>query len=66
MQPALTLFWMVTSLSLAIGTVMTIVGLVRAPDGYEDDDGFQYSHDGDVSAEAHDGHVGHQNHPELA
>lgn len=51
MQPALTLFWMFTGLSLAIGTVTTIIGLVRAPDGYEDQDGFQFAHDGEVMVE---------------
>ena len=68
MQPALTLFWMVAGLSLAIGTVMTIVGLVRAPDGYEDEGGFQYAHDRNATLESRDeqGHMAHPSHPELA
>ncbi len=68
MQPVLTLFWMAAGIALSIGTVMTIVGLVRAPDGYEDQDGFQYAHNGNATTESRDahGHLGHPSHPELA
>ena len=65
MQPALTLFWMVTGLSLAVGTVMTIVGLVRAPEGHEDHEGFHYSSESGTSHD-HAGDLAHPRHPELA
>ncbi len=43
MENALMIFWTVTAVSLAIGSVKAIVGLVRAPEGYENQDGFHYS-----------------------
>lgn len=58
MNLALTLFWIVTGLSFALGTVMTVVGLLRAPEGVEDENGFRYLH----RAETHeiaDDHVHH-------
>ena len=63
MQPALSLFWMVTGFALVIGTVMMVVGLVRAPEGYENQDGFQYADEGDGQAA---NQVAHSSHPNLA
>lgn len=40
MQSALTVFWILSGLGFAIGVVITIVGLVRAPEGFEDEAGF--------------------------
>lgn len=43
MQSALTVFWILSGLALALGLVMTVVGLVRAPEGFEDETGFRYA-----------------------
>ena len=64
MNSALTLFWIVTGLSFAIGTVLTLVGLLRAPEGVEDAHGFRYVHGAD-ELETADDHV-HQGNAELA
>ena len=50
MNSALTLFWIVTGFSFAVGTVLTLIGLHRAPEGFEDESGFRYLH----GAEAHE------------
>jgi hypothetical protein len=50
MNTALTLFWIVSGLSFAVGGVMTVIGLLRAPEGVEDEHGFRYLH----SADAHE------------
>ena len=43
MQSALTVFWILSGLALALGLVMTVVGLLRAPEGFEDESGFRYA-----------------------
>jgi hypothetical protein len=43
MKSALTVFWILSGLGLAVGLVMTVVGLVRAPEGFEDESGFRYA-----------------------
>lgn len=58
MNSALTLFWIVTGLSFAVGTVLTLVGLHRAPEGLEDEQGFRYLHGADAQ-EIADDHVHH-------
>jgi hypothetical protein len=42
MQSALTVFWILSGLGFAVGMVVTVVGLLRAPEGYEDETGFRY------------------------
>lgn len=65
MNSALTLFWIVSGLSFAVGTVMTIVGLHRAPEGMEDESGFRYLH-GPDALEDSDAHGVHHGGAELA
>ena len=48
MHPALAFIWMVIGISLLLGTVLMIAGLARAPEGYENEDGFQYASEGDA------------------
>ena len=64
MDTALTLFWIVTGLSFAVGTVLTLVGLHRAPEGVEDAHGFRYLHGADELKTADD--PVHQGNAELA
>jgi len=42
MHPAFTALWIASSTILAIGTVIMIVALRRAPEGVEGPDGFRY------------------------
>ena len=58
MNPALTLFWIVAGLSFAVGAVLTVVGLLRAPEGVEDENGFRYLHAADAH-EIADDHAHH-------
>lgn len=68
MQSALTVFWILSGLALAIGLVMTVVGLVRAPEGFEDETGFRYAKP-TVARKSTPARVVHSTrppHPELA
>ena len=58
MNSTLTLIWIVASLGFAVGTVMTLVSLRRAPEGLEDENGFRYLHGADAH-EVADDHVHH-------
>jgi len=42
MQAALTFLWFLPSIVFGVGTVITLVALRRAPEGRENDEGFQY------------------------
>lgn len=63
MQPALAFLWLVLGIALVLGTVLMIAGLARAPEGYEDEDGFKYANESDQN-EA--GDLSHPSHPTLA
>jgi len=45
MNTALSLFWLVTAVSLVIGAIKAVVGLVSAPMGTEDESGFHFTED---------------------
>ncbi|MEI6463455.1 MAG: hypothetical protein WCQ89_01950 [Verrucomicrobiota bacterium] len=68
MQLAVSLFWALLGLSLAGGTVLTIVSVLRAPLGREDEAGFHCEHDAAKVEVQHDdaGHIGHTSHPGFA
>ena len=42
MDAVRTILWSLPSIIFGLGTVITIVALRRAPDGSEDEEGFQY------------------------
>jgi hypothetical protein len=48
MHPALTALWLASSAILAVGTVIMIVALRRAPEGVEGPDGFRYLNEADA------------------
>ncbi|MEO6245412.1 MAG: hypothetical protein ABIQ12_08240 [Opitutaceae bacterium] len=58
MNSALTLLCIVAVLGFAIGCVMTVVCLLRAPEGVEDELGFRYLHSADTKGSSDD-HVHH-------
>ena len=62
MQPV-SLSLIAAGLFLAIGAVLTIVGLFRAPDGYEDSNGFHFASHPEGNATSP---VTHPIHPNLA
>lgn len=68
MQSALTVFWILSGLGFAIGVVITVVGLMRAPEGFEDESGFQTveASAGKKAAVAPATHAVRPTHPELA
>lgn len=68
MQSALTVFWILSGLGFAVGLVVTIVGLVRAPEGFEDESGFHYAKPlaQRQAATVHATHAARATHPELA
>ena len=43
MENALMILSTIVGLAVVLGAVKAIVGLVRAPDGYENQDGFHYT-----------------------
>ena len=43
MHSALAILWMVPSLVFGVGTIITVLALRRAPEGYEDETGFHYT-----------------------
>lgn len=45
MNTALSLFWLMVTVSLVVGAIKTVVGLVSAPMGTEDETGFHFSED---------------------
>ncbi|MBL9186180.1 MAG: hypothetical protein JNK23_01745 [Opitutaceae bacterium] len=68
MQSALTVFWILSGLGFAAGIIVTVVGLIRAPEGFEDESGF---HHAESSASrkaklANAGHAVRPSQPELA
>jgi hypothetical protein len=68
MQNALTVFWILSGLGFAAGMVVTVVGLVRAPEGYEDENGFHAVVPAGTrkTAADHAAHGSRPPHPELA
>ena len=42
MHPAVAILWFLPSIVFGVGTIVTIIALRRAPEGYENDEGFQY------------------------
>ena len=52
MHPALAFLWFLPSIVFGVGTVITIVALRRAPDGFEDTDGFHCLHLSDAARRA--------------
>ncbi|MDP3069690.1 MAG: hypothetical protein Q8N18_05345 [Opitutaceae bacterium] len=68
MQSALTVFWILSGLGFAAGVVITVVGLVRAPEGFEDESGFQYAESPAARKAklADAGHAVRPSEPELA
>lgn len=68
MQLAVSFFWALLGISLAGGTVLTIVSALRAPVAHEDEAGFHYEYDAAKVAERSEdpGHIGHTSHPGFA
>lgn len=68
MQLAVSFFWALLGISLAGGTVMTIVSALRAPVAREDETGFHYEYDAATAAARREdpGHIGHTSHPGFA
>jgi hypothetical protein len=68
MQLAVSFFWALLGISLAGGTVMTVVSALRAPMAREDEVGFHYEGEAEQAAEHHEdaGHMGHTSHPGFA
>lgn len=56
MNTATTILWFLPSFVFGVGTVITIVALRRAPEGYQDEEGFHYlrSSHTPMGADAHD------------
>jgi hypothetical protein len=42
MHPVLALFWIIAGVTFLAGAIITVVGLHRAPEAFEDADGFHY------------------------
>ena len=42
MHPVLAILWFLPSFVFGVGTVITILALRRAPEGFENEDGFHY------------------------
>jgi hypothetical protein len=49
MQPAVAILWFLPSIVFGVGTVITILALRHAPEGYESEEGFQYLHLSDAA-----------------
>ncbi len=43
MNTALSLFWMLLTVSLVVGGIKTVIGVCSAPMGYEDETGFHFA-----------------------
>ena len=43
MNTALSLFWMLLTVSLVVGGIKMVMGLWSAPMGYEDENGFHFA-----------------------
>jgi hypothetical protein len=63
MQLALAFFLLVIGISLVLGTVLMVAGLARAPEGHEDENGFQYANE-EGADEVNQ--LSHPSHPTLA